>query len=166
MSGIPCFYVSVFQRCFTKLLIQGIRLGILCLCLYTTVPESNDVRHFSDFYVHCFLSQMSYNVDNIDSPSMLDKFTRSRLTPSLLQVGTKPAVGWISVTSTGLVGYFIKELYIGYCCGNQSINGVGNQIFCIDTEFINMKGKFFLHGTLCSMPGISGKPLSLLVCIG
>ena len=48
-------------------------------------------------------SQISYNVDNIDSPNMLDKFTRSRFTASLRQVGTKPAVGWIAVTSTGLV---------------------------------------------------------------
>ncbi|XP_071803038.1 mediator of RNA polymerase II transcription subunit 16-like [Asterias amurensis] len=53
--------------------------------------------------------KISYNVDNIDSPSMLDKFTRSRFTPSLLQVGTKPAVGWIAVTSTGLVSVTILK---------------------------------------------------------
>ena len=65
--------------------------------------------------VHLFsFLQISYNVDNIDSPSMLDKFTRSRFTPSLLQVGTKPAVGWIAVTSTGLVRRTLCGFYHGF----------------------------------------------------
>ncbi|XP_072179168.1 mediator of RNA polymerase II transcription subunit 16-like [Diadema setosum] len=47
--------------------------------------------------------KISYNVDNIDSPNMLDKFSRTRFTPSLAEFGMRPMEGWVSVTGSGLI---------------------------------------------------------------
>nr|XP_054767046.1 mediator of RNA polymerase II transcription subunit 16-like [Lytechinus pictus] len=53
--------------------------------------------------------KITYNVDNIDSPNMLDKFSRTRFTPSLAEFGMRPTQGWVLVTGTGLVSVTVLK---------------------------------------------------------
>eukprot|EP00057_Strongylocentrotus_purpuratus_P014375 XP_011668849.1 PREDICTED: mediator of RNA polymerase II transcription subunit 16 [Strongylocentrotus purpuratus] len=53
--------------------------------------------------------KITYNVDNIDTPNMLDKFSRTRFTPSLAEFCMRPTQGWVLVTGTGLVSVTVLK---------------------------------------------------------
>ncbi|XP_070565835.1 mediator of RNA polymerase II transcription subunit 16-like [Ptychodera flava] len=47
--------------------------------------------------------KVSYNVERTDSPNVMEKFSRQKFHPSVLQYGGKAIEGWIAITMSGLV---------------------------------------------------------------
>ncbi|XP_072042596.1 mediator of RNA polymerase II transcription subunit 16-like [Amphiura filiformis] len=55
--------------------------------------------------------KIQYNVDNLDTVNMMDKFSRTKYSGTLPKLSAKPAVGWVAVTATGLIS--VTELKNG-----------------------------------------------------